>query len=748
MCAATTAAMHKGENVVLSALADDLGSISVILEWAAGPEQPLDADVSVLLLGDDGRVRSNDDLIFYNQPSGAGGAVRLRGKTRTPDDESVVYTDIIDLDMDDVPDSVERVLLAASLDGDLGSLADLKYLGLRLLRGSDAVELLRFDVAATQQETAFVLGEVYRRAGQWKFRAVGQGYDSGLGTLVTEYGVEVDADDTDPAAGLDDDATIGETTDTGAGRPGPVDANANSAGGTTPAGSVVAGDLTGGTDPRDPRGTTAETSGPTVASPAARSGAGAADGVGAASGTAGSGRQATGVRRAHAVTTRKRVAARRLSASRGRRALAVETESQWQAARLFPVAGIGGAAEQERRATSALLATLGAVREFGRSLTTRFGAPAGQIETFLEVPFNLEERPYIPDGLIRVTRGQRTWTALVEVKTGSGELTAEQVGAYLDIARDQQFDAVITISNLITTADERHPVGIDGRRTKKVAVHHLSWADIRFRCQLLLENDMVADRTQGYILAEFLRYLEHGRSGAQTFEDMGPTWVTVRDSVAAGTLRPSDRGLSAVAGRFDQLAHFLCLHLGGLLGVEAMPQSGRRSDALSRRQALADELCRTGTLSATLRIPGAVAPLVVSADLRAGRVVCSVTVEAPRQGRPMTRVRWILRQLGEANGNLRLESFETGARDAVRAELLALVRQKPEIMISDSARDIRAFRGSLSAPLGTKRGVGKGTFVTSVVETLERFYEEVVQNLREWQGSADGAAVDDGTGAA
>ncbi|WP_225438205.1 TerD family protein, partial [Candidatus Frankia nodulisporulans] len=143
--------MHKGENVVLSALADDLGSISVILEWAAGPEQPLDADVSVLLLGDDGRVRSNDDLIFYNQPSGAGGAVRLRGKTRTPDDESVVYTDIIDLDMDDVPDSVERVLLAASLDGDLGSLADLKYLGLRLLRGSDAVELLRFDVAATQR---------------------------------------------------------------------------------------------------------------------------------------------------------------------------------------------------------------------------------------------------------------------------------------------------------------------------------------------------------------------------------------------------------------------------------------------------------------------------------------------------------------------------------------------------------------------------------------------------------------------
>ncbi len=386
---------------------------------------------------------------------------------------------------------------------------------------------------------------------------------------------------------------------------------------------------------------------------------------------------------------------------------------------------------------------IGSVREFGRSMTTRFGAPAGQITTFIEVPFNRDDKPYIPDGLIRVTRGQRSWTALVEVKTGAGELTADQVGAYLDIARDQQFDAVITISNLITTADERHPVGIDGRRTRKVAVHHLSWADIRFRCQLLLENDLVADRTQEYVLGEFFRYLDHARSGAQTFEDMGSSWVPVRDSVAAGTLLPTDRGLPSVAERFDQLVHFLCLHLGGLLGVEVLPQAGRRADAAVRRQALADELCRQGTLSAALRIPGTVGPLAVSADLRAGRLVWAVNIDAPRQGRPTTRIRWILRQLGDANGNLRIESFEQGSREAARAELLALVRQKPEIMISDSGREIRAFRISLSAPLGTKRGVGKGTFVTSVTETLEKFYEEVVQNLREWNGQVGGGSPAD-----
>ncbi len=687
MCAATVAAMRKGGNVTLSALADGLGSVSVILEWATEKGYPLDADVSVLLLGDDGKVRSNDDLIFYNQPSGAGGAVRLRGKTSCVEERYTTFTDVVDVDMDDVPDSVERVLLAASVDGGAGDgFGRLEYLRLRLLRGSDAAELLRFDVMDASTETAFMLGEVYRRAGQWKFRAVGQGYDTGLATLVTEYGVEVDSDEEDGAA--------------------PVQAEP-----TAPA----------GTDSVDSGGTNVGVDAPDDAGPAG------------ASRLPARGRE----RRTQTVTTRKRRPVRRLSASKVRRPDAGDAEQRWQPARLFPVAGIGGAAEQERRATSALLAVVGSVREFGRAVTTRFGAPAGQVETFIEVPFSRGDEPYVPDGLIRVTRGQRTWTALVEVKTGTGELRSGQVEAYLDIAREQRFDAVLTISNLITTADERHPVAIDGRKTKKVGVYHLSWAEIRFRCQLLIENKAVADATQEYILGEFLRYLDHGRSGAETFDDLGPHWVAVRDSVSAGTLRPTDKGLPSVAERFDQFAHCLCLHLGGLLGIEVIPQVNRRVDATQRRQMLAEELCGNGTLSAMLRIPGAVGPVTVTADLRAGRVVCSVSIDAPHQGRPLTRVKWVVRQLGDANGNLRVESFDQGSREAARAELLALVRQKPDILVTDPGCEIRAFRISLSAPLGGKRGVGKGTFVTSVVDTLEKFYEEVVQNLREWRDSGE-----------
>ena len=80
-------------------------------------------------------------------------------------------------------------------------------------------------------------------------------------------------------------------------------------------------------------------------------------------------------------------------------------EETWHEARLIPTSGINGAEEQERRATSALLAVLTAVREFGRALLKPFGAPAGAVECYIEVPFMLGERRLYPDGLIRVSRG-------------------------------------------------------------------------------------------------------------------------------------------------------------------------------------------------------------------------------------------------------------------------------------------------------------------------------------------------------
>ena len=203
-------------------------------------------------------------------------------------------------------------------------------------------------------------------------------------------------------------------------------------------------------------------------------------------------------------------------------------EQVWHRARLIPTSGINGAEEQERRATSALLAVVSSVREFGRTLTRRVGAPGSAVETYVEVPFETNGHKAIPDGLIRVTRGKTSWTALVEVKTGTNELQVPQLETYLDIAKAESFDAVITISNEILGAAGEHPSSVDKRKLRKVALHHLSWTQILSDAVMEETYRGVADPDQAWILGELVRYLEHPKSGALEFDDMGPRWVGTR----------------------------------------------------------------------------------------------------------------------------------------------------------------------------------------------------------------------------
>jgi hypothetical protein len=151
------------------------------------------------------------------------------------------------------------------------------------------------------------------------------------------------------------------------------------------------------------------------------------------------------------------------------------TEPNWQPARLIPIAGIRGPEEQEARATSAFLAVLRAVPEFGAALLSELGAPRGRFETFTEVRFKDALGTCRPDGAIVASRGAKTWRALVEVKTGRGALSTEQTNRYLDIARDNGFDCVLTISNEITSGPTEIPVVFDRRKARRVAIFHLSW---------------------------------------------------------------------------------------------------------------------------------------------------------------------------------------------------------------------------------------------------------------------------------
>ena len=413
---------------------------------------------------------------------------------------------------------------------------------------------------------------------------------------------------------------------------------------------------------------------------------------------------------------------------------------QWQPARLIPTSGITGQEEAERRATSALLAVLQAVAEFRNAILKPLGAPAGHLEAFIEVPFDTaDERTVYPDGALVVTRGKTAWIALVEVKTGDAQLEQSQLETYLDVARANGIPTVLSISNQIAPAPRAHPVSVDGRKLRSVDLRHLSWAEILTLAVQTRVHHGVSDPDQAWILSELIRYLEHPKSGAFDFSDMGSHWVAVRDAVAAGTLRTGDKGVEEVVSRWDQLLRFESLRLGRETGadVHVLIPRKQQNDPSARSAAHVSTLVDSGTLTGTIRIPGSGGDLDIVADLRAGTVTVSIEVVAPQEGRPATRVKWLERQLkeGEVPDKLRIDGLLNGTK-ATTSELLGAVRQDPAILVDPSGRDFRAFRVSAPTVLGAKRGTGRGSFIDSVLAAVDGFYEGIVQNLQPWKPKA------------
>lgn len=410
----------------------------------------------------------------------------------------------------------------------------------------------------------------------------------------------------------------------------------------------------------------------------------------------------------------------------------------WHAARLIPAVGIRGQEEQEKRATSSLLAVMRAVPEFGHALLRPLGAPKGKIRSFAEVQLkDGAGKVHIPDGAISVERGQTSWRCLVEVKTSGAELKPEQVNRYLDMAREHRLDAVLTISNEITASPSDSPVDVDKRKLRSVRLVHLSWWRILTEAIVQHRHRGVSDPDQAWILGELIAYLDDERSGAGGFQDMGENWVKVRNGAGDGTLRASDAEVRDIAGRWDQFIEYICLGLGQDLGQDVRPVRPRKQTTAMRLDSSCKALAESGMLDAGIRVPNAAGDLVLQADLRAKKVITSVAIDAPSDGRPATRVNWLLRQLRDAPSGLVVEASFVNTR-ATTASLLKDLRENPYALLldADPKRPPRAFRLALSGPMGAKRGKGERSFVLETRKQTIGFYRDLVQDLRVWRASA------------
>ncbi|WP_203721658.1 TerD family protein [Streptomyces coelicoflavus] len=674
--------MVKGSNIALSSLSDSVGSVIVSLGWAS-PTGEGDADVSVLLLGGQGKVRSDADFYFYNNAVAADGSVQLLGKAPTGEGSE----DRIVFDLTAIPPDVERVVVAASRyeGARFGELDDLRV----TLSDGAGEGLLRFAIDDAGSVSAFIFGELYRRGEEWKFRAVGQGYDNGLAGLATDFGVDIDDDASSEDEQPDDEAEDVARTAAVTEEQPPRSAEAESA----------------------PMATAEQVpSAPLEAVPAPR--------------------RSEEDAQPKKTAARPRTAKKKVTLPKVVKKSLAENDA-WKGARLFPVSALKSDRDRETRATSVLLSVMAQVPEFGRRLTAAFGAPAGRMETFTEVSLPHGDTPRRPDGVIRVERAGKLWTALVETKTNGNALKPEQVQAYADIAARRGYEAVITLSNDV--ALEGSPlvdVKTDGRRKHKVALWHLSWAEVAHQAQMLLRHEGVGNAAHAWLLQELLHYLQHENSGCHGFQNMGAAWVPVRRGIDDETLCQGDPRLLEVVESWERLIRQVCLGLGGELGHKVLPvqRAKRGADPGARRADMADRLCADGRLHAELRIEGTPGVLAITADLRTGKLRTSFDIPAPEQGYPLAWSKRLIKRLAEAPADLHVETLVEGEAGGPRGTLERL-RPEPGDMLPKNGAQITGFRLSLFKGMGNSRGKTESGFIRSVDDAVQRFHASVVTAL-------------------
>ena len=187
--------LAKGGNVSLSKEAPNLTAVLVGLGWDARTTsgQDFDLDASALVLGASGTVLSDAHFVFYNNLTSPDGTVEHTGDNRTGegegDDESVK------LNLAGMSPDADKIVFAVSIhdaEARRQSFGQVRNAFIRIVNQADGAEIARYDLTEdASTETAMIFGEVYRHGAEWKFRAVGQGYDSGLLGIVRDFGVNV-----------------------------------------------------------------------------------------------------------------------------------------------------------------------------------------------------------------------------------------------------------------------------------------------------------------------------------------------------------------------------------------------------------------------------------------------------------------------------------------------------------------------------------------------------------------------------
>jgi tellurium resistance protein TerD len=187
--------LSKGGNVSLSKATPNLKRILVGLGWDARATDgaAFDLDASAFLVTESGKVRRDEDFIFYSQLVSSCGSVEHTGDNRTGEGDG--DDEAIKIDLSKVPEAIKRIVITVTIHEAEARKQNFGQVGdafMRIVNLDNDIEIARFDLAEDYStETAMIFGEIYQHGGEWKFKAVGQGYAGGLEAMCKQFGVAV-----------------------------------------------------------------------------------------------------------------------------------------------------------------------------------------------------------------------------------------------------------------------------------------------------------------------------------------------------------------------------------------------------------------------------------------------------------------------------------------------------------------------------------------------------------------------------
>ena len=187
--------LKKGGNVSLSRESPSLKKIHIGLGWDARATDgaDFDLDASAFLLGENQKVSSDDDFIFYNQRFSTCSSVEHLGDNKTGSGDG--DDEVITIDLGKVPSKIKRIAICVTIhDADVRkqNFGQVSNAYMRVVNMDTDKEIAKFDLSEDYStETAMIFGEIYKNNDEWKFKAIGQGYAGGLESLCGQYGVSV-----------------------------------------------------------------------------------------------------------------------------------------------------------------------------------------------------------------------------------------------------------------------------------------------------------------------------------------------------------------------------------------------------------------------------------------------------------------------------------------------------------------------------------------------------------------------------